>query len=105
MTDYNLDDSKLSGPSYTAKYNSFRVGPESSNYQLYLSGYDVDSSTLPDAFLSNNGASFSTRDRNNVNCATKNSGGGGENTLYLTNHLEYLVVLIVMDNHNVLYLY
>ena len=66
-----------SGTQYIAKYDSFRVGSESTNYKLSLSGYDSDSSTLGDAFSDDSGMPFSTRDKNNggTTCGSKLSAG------------------------------
>nr|CAB3245586.1 ficolin-2-like [Phallusia mammillata] len=72
-----------------ATYNDFRIGPETDNYRLNISGY-VTSSTAPDAmFYTNrivlypnghhNGMQFSTYDNDNdiggANCASSRGGG------------------------------
>ena len=81
MLDYD-NDGITSGKFYTANYDSFRVGSEDTNYQLYLSGYDKESSTLADALSAgqHDGAKFTTYDRDNddstgQNCASQFSGG------------------------------
>ena len=62
-----------------AEYDKFSVGPESGNYILNVAGYDSDS-TLPDVVQYQNGAMFSTYDRDNDwwvtgNCARERKGG------------------------------
>ena len=76
LTDFAVSPA-TSGTQYIAKYDSFRVGSESTNYKLSLSGYDSDSSTLGDAFSDDSGMPFSTRDKNNggTTCGSKLSAG------------------------------
>ena len=60
-----------------AKYDRFSVGDEDSNYTLYVSGYQSDS-TAGDPLSIHNTAKFSTPDRDNdgsrFNCAVANNG-------------------------------
>jgi len=64
---------------YYAKYSTFRVLPESSNYRLQVSGYSGNAGY--DAFIYSNGMMFTTFDRDNdlhkdpKNCATIAGGG------------------------------
>ena len=76
LTDFAVSPA-TAGTQYIAKYDSFRVGSESTNYKLSLSGYDSDSSTLGDAFSDDSGMPFSTRDKNNggTTCGSKLSAG------------------------------
>ena len=67
---------------YIAVYNSFKVGTEKEKYELRLSGYNAELSTLADGFtLGNNiNQAFTTSDEDNdnrkaSNCATDFSGG------------------------------
>ncbi|XP_060576300.1 fibrinogen-like protein 1 [Ruditapes philippinarum] len=64
------------GNSVYAKYSKFKIYPEEDNYKLEVSGY---SGTAPDSLQHNNGAMFSTYDRDQdkwsaVNCAKIHHG-------------------------------
>ena len=74
LTDFKNGDPTTTGNSYVARYGSFSVGSESENYQLSIGQYDKTSSTLADGFISggHNGASFSTKDRDNDGDSTRN---------------------------------
>ncbi|XP_071836356.1 uncharacterized protein [Apostichopus japonicus] len=67
QTQYELriDFVSKSGEHYYAKYSSFSVGNEATNYLLSVSGYDSSSTVGYDAMRYSNGAEFSTRDRDN----------------------------------------
>ena len=52
------------GSTFEANYDSFSIGSEDDEYKLQIGGYDA-SSTLLDAFSSQNGRPFSTKDRTN----------------------------------------
>ena len=63
---------------HIALYNSFKVQP-GPLYNLSISGYDTDASSLKDSLDGHNGFAFSTKDRDNDgaswgNCATLFSG-------------------------------
>jgi hypothetical protein len=63
-----------------AYYNSFKLGPAESMYQLSISGYDSARSTAGDSLSNHNDAKFSTYDRDNDydandSCANKHKGG------------------------------
>jgi len=63
--------------SYTALYQSFKV-EQSPLYELRISGYDTDYSSLQDSLSYHNNHAFSTKDRDNDawggNCATQYLG-------------------------------
>ena len=70
------------GMEYVAWYNSFVVGSEDTNYQLSLTGYNVSTSTLPDALTlgGHYNAAFTTEHQDHdtldsKNCAEEYSGG------------------------------
>ena len=76
LTDFKNGEPTVTGNSYVARYGSFSVGSEGKNYRLSIGQYDATTSTLADGFISggHNGASFSTKDRDNdgdgtINCA------------------------------------
>ncbi|XP_071836913.1 angiopoietin-1-like [Apostichopus japonicus] len=67
QTQYELriDFVSKSGKHYYAKYSSFNVGNEETNYLLSVSGYDSSSTVGYNAMDDINGAEFSTRDEDN----------------------------------------
>ncbi|XP_071836774.1 uncharacterized protein [Apostichopus japonicus] len=67
QTQYELriDFVSKSGEHYYAKYSSFSVGNEATNYLLSVSGYDSSSTAGYDRMRYHNGGKFSTRDRDN----------------------------------------
>jgi ficolin len=69
--------SKASGLWYWAEYDTFRVGDESTQYTLTISGFSGN--VGKDAMDYHNGMKFTTKDRDNdlnyVNCAQERSGG------------------------------
>ncbi|XP_071837330.1 uncharacterized protein [Apostichopus japonicus] len=67
QTQYELriDFVSKSGEHYYAKYSSFSVGNEGTNYLLSVSGYDSSSTVGYDAMRYHNGAEFSTQDEDN----------------------------------------
>ena len=65
-TEMRVDLQSENGTWYHAYYETFAVGPESLNYQLFISGYDAEKSTIHDSLLEHNGFPFSTKDRNNM---------------------------------------
>jgi len=71
LTDFN-------GEQFTAAYDNFKIGPRDS-YTLSVGGFNATLSTLDDAMRDNNGAKFSTRDRDSryhwYHCAKRHTGG------------------------------
>jgi len=71
MTDFD-------GKQFTAVYDHFRIGPRDS-YTLSVGGFNATLSTLGDDMRDNNGAKFSTRDRDSryhwFHCAKQRTGG------------------------------
>ena len=71
------------GTSLWAYYDSIIVGPESDDYRLTISGYDIRS-TASDAMDYQNNMMFSTYDRDNdkhnSDCAAAHKGGWWYNT-------------------------
>ena len=74
LTDFKTGEPTVTGNSYVARYESFSVGSEDENYKLSIGQYDATTSTLADALSSggHNGASFSTKDRDNDGDSTRN---------------------------------
>ena len=75
------------GRSVYAKYNSFQLKDETSQYKLYLSGFSGNTS---DAMAAHNNMKFSTYDRDNdlyktINCASKHKGGWWYQSCYVSN--------------------
>merc|ERR1711971_881717 len=79
---------KFSGDKATEFYDVFRVGNESSNYKLTVSGYHGnggDSFITDNKYATRNGMQFSTFDKDNdqwssnrlANCARKSYSHGG----------------------------
>jgi len=71
-----VDMKTVSGSKYYARYQQFKIGSESSNYQLYVSGY---SGSAGDQLNYNSGRPFSTKDRDHDtwqagSCAVSNKG-------------------------------
>ena len=66
------------GKTFWAGYDRFRVGPESGNYKLSVTGYDRYS-TVPNKMWYHNYMMFTTYDRDNdrsgINCARSWKGG------------------------------
>jgi len=60
------------GSWYYAEYSMFRVSNEASDYTIQVSGYLGNAG---DSLWYNNGAMFSTYDRNNAYCAASRGGG------------------------------
>lgn len=65
-TEMRIDFVHENGSQFYAHYNYFSVGQESINYKLTIEGYNPSKSNIFDAFSEHNGASFSTKDRNNL---------------------------------------
>ena len=67
---------KVDGSQVYTKYNHFKIGNESTNYKLHISGY---AGSYHDGFVNSDGTMFTTKDRHNgeeyINCATKSKGG------------------------------
>ena len=55
-----------------AKYNSFKIGPESDVYRLEVSGYSGNAGT---SLEYHNGQPFITKDRDRYKCSTRFKGG------------------------------
>ena len=74
LTDFKNEEPTVTGNSYVARYGSFSVGSEDENYRLSIGQYDATTSTLADGLTSggHNGASFSTKDRDNDGDGTRN---------------------------------
>jgi len=72
MTDFD-------GRDYIALYNQFKVSPEDDGYRLSVTDYNAYLSNLGDSMIDNNGAMFSTRDRDqdgsDDHCAEELTGG------------------------------
>ncbi|XP_012941890.1 angiopoietin-2-like [Aplysia californica] len=64
-------DMKYKGKDYHATYNNFLLHGESENYKLQISGF---SGNVQDNMKYNNGARFSTKDRDSNNCAKNDLG-------------------------------
>ena len=58
-------------------YNSFEIGSEETDYELYLSGYNATVSTLEDGFSAGGHiyAKFATFDHDHNDCASQYTGG------------------------------
>ena len=91
-----LQDDHVYSPQTTvwAEYSSFSLAGFTENYRLSLSGYNISTSTVGDAMLTNynlNNMYFSTRDRDNDryyrggSCAVKFHGGWWYNSCSMSN--------------------
>ena len=99
LTDFKVGEPTVVGTSYVAKYDSFRVGPESENYRLFIGKYDVTTSTLADGFAAggHNEAPFSTKDRNNAgNCAKDYFAGNNTYTILLMENGFNTLISMIM---------
>ena len=94
LTDFKVGEPTVTGTSYVAKYDSFRVGTESENYKLFIGQYDVATSTLTDGFAAggHNEAPFSTKDRNNAgSCAKDYFAGNDTYTILSMQNFQFLI--------------
>ena len=74
-----IDFTLTNGTKSYLSYSSFKVGPASSNYLLYISGYKGIASSDPFSTHSLNSTPFTTKDKDNdnwsKNCAVHDVGG------------------------------